>query len=76
MNEEIKEVDEEKLRAELEEFLEEKRKAVEKEWFMCQIEKAEAERKAHQRGEYTEADYQKDLALLNAVLARQKQKNR
>ena len=74
MSNKMDKVDEEKLRTEVEALLEEELKQVEKEWLMYQIEKADAERQAHLRGEYTESDYQKDLALYLEVIKRQKQR--
>lgn len=49
-------------------------KQARKEQRIWQKEKADAERQAHLRGEYTEADYQKDLAFYLEVLNSQKQR--
>ena len=54
--------------------LDEMYKQAKKEAREWEKEKADAERQAHLRGEYTEADYQRDLALYQEALKRQKQR--
>ena len=61
-------------RKQAEKDLEPMYKQAKKEWRMWQKEKADAERQAHLRGEYTEADYQKDLALYLDALQKSKQR--
>ena len=51
-------------------------KKVALELLTLQYEKIDAEREAHKRGEYTQADYEKDKAIFNAVMNRQKGKTR
>ena len=59
----------EKLLAEAEKEYEDMVKSAELEQIMFMFEKADAERKAHMRGEYTQADYEKEQAIFDAVMS-------
>lgn len=69
----LKQMQDEMLK-EVEKDLEPMYRQARKEWRQWKKEQADAERQAHLRGEYTEADYQRDLALYLEAVKNQKQR--